>query len=55
MSTQIICAWCKKPMGEKQGNAEFPVSHGICPECAQKYRIEIGKLSQLTLKEENEE
>jgi hypothetical protein len=42
-------------MGTKPGDSDLPISHSICPECAQKYRIEIDELSQLTVKKENEE
>ena len=28
----ILCGWCKKFMGEKDGPADW-VTHGICPEC----------------------
>lgn len=46
MSIKVICAWCNKDMGTKEGEVPFlglscpSVSHGICPECAQKVRVE---------------
>ena len=43
MPIQIVCAWCGKPMGTKEGEALCSVSHGICPECAQKVRDELHK------------
>ena len=33
---QIVCAWCKKPMGTKEGYGVTGISHSICPECARK-------------------
>ena len=27
---KIICAWCKALM---QDGPEYPISHGMCPEC----------------------
>ncbi len=34
----IVCAWCKKVMGEKQGTG---TTHGICPECLAKLQAQI--------------
>jgi hypothetical protein len=41
MSIQIICAWCQRDLGKKEGDATYPVSHGICPDCERKVRAEI--------------
>ena len=30
---QVVCAWCGKDMGEKYGNGQEGVSHGMCEEC----------------------
>ncbi len=30
---KIVCAWCKKSMGEKEPLNDGRISHGICPEC----------------------
>ncbi len=30
---KVICAWCGKDMGEKDGEGVEGVSHGICPAC----------------------
>jgi hypothetical protein len=40
MSIQIVCAWCGKHMGEKEGDAPYPISHSICPDCERKVRAE---------------
>jgi len=32
----VICAWCKKTIGEIAPYDDKSVSHGICPECAEK-------------------
>ena len=36
MTIQIVCAWCDKYMGEKEGDAPYPISHSICPDCERK-------------------
>jgi hypothetical protein len=41
MSIKIVCAWCGKYMGEKEGDTPYPISHSICPECERKVRAEI--------------
>ncbi len=41
-----ICAWCKKDMGTIEGDCgdeALNVTHGICDECAEKMRKDIGK------------
>ena len=45
MTIQIVCAWCGKSMGTKQGDTNLPVSHSICPDCAEKTRSEMDKES----------
>lgn len=40
---KVICAWCKKVIGNKKGT--YKVSHGMCPECAKKWEAEIKSLS----------
>lgn len=40
MPIQIVCAWCRKFMGEKECDAPYPVSHSICPDCERKVRAE---------------
>lgn len=41
-TVSIICAWCKKDMGEKEGHVEkdLNINHGICSECIAKMREE---------------
>ena len=41
MPIKIVCAWCGLDMGFKQGDAPYPVSHSICPDCERKVRAEI--------------
>ncbi len=36
----VICAWCGKKMGSKPGLGQTGVSHGLCPECQQKWEGE---------------
>ena len=33
----IVCAWCKKRMGEKPPYEDKSETHGICQECLEKY------------------
>ena len=33
---KIVCAWCGKDMGEKDGKGAKGISHGICQECLAK-------------------
>lgn len=33
----IKCAWCGKYLGEKEPYEDKSVTHGICPECREKY------------------
>ena len=37
---KVICAWCGKSMGEKEGEGVEGVSHGICEECLEKLKAE---------------
>lgn len=32
----IVCAWCGKYLGEKDGDGQTGITHGICPECAEE-------------------
>lgn len=32
---RVICAWCKRDMGVKEGSAH--VSHGMCPDCSARF------------------
>jgi hypothetical protein len=41
MPIQIVCAWCKKDMGTKEGETN-DVSHSICPSCYKKVVAEEG-------------
>lgn len=44
MPVKIICAWCGKDLGEKEGDSELPVSHGICNECVQIVTMKIREI-----------
>jgi len=44
MPIQVICAWCHRDMGEKEGDSPYPVSHSICPECERKVRAETEEI-----------
>lgn len=34
---KIVCAWCGKDMGSKDGEGVTGISHAICPDCKKKY------------------
>ena len=34
---KVICAWCGKDMGEKDGQGIEGVSHSICLDCLEKF------------------
>ena len=38
---KIVCAWCKKKMGEKPPLKDKRVTHGMCTDCAKKANEEI--------------
>jgi len=37
----IVCAWCGRILGEKQGTG---TTHGICPQCLAKLQVEMATL-----------
>jgi len=37
----IVCAWCNKDMGEKDGQGVSGTTHGICPDCQEKIMNEL--------------
>jgi len=37
---KVVCAWCGKHMGEKDGRGVEGTSHGICKECLSKLEVE---------------
>ena len=41
---KIICAWCGKDMGSKEGNGIEGTSHSICDRCADKLVLEMKRL-----------
>lgn len=43
MTVKIICAWCKKDMGEKEGEVEGGITHTICPKCSKKEKEALQK------------
>ena len=38
---KIVCAWCHKYMGEKDGEGVEGVSHSICRECLVKLMTKV--------------
>jgi len=48
----IICAWCKKKIGEKESPLEIPpgaerITHSICTDCAEIVQGQIQKYPQV--------
>ena len=46
MPIKIICAWCGKDLGTKEGETESPVSHSICEECVQAEMEKIREIDR---------
>lgn len=40
---KIVCAWCGKDLGEKPPLEDKETTHGICEECAAKFKESIGE------------
>ena len=38
---KIVCAWCGKDMGEKDGEGIEGISHSICEECLSKLEAKV--------------
>jgi len=34
---KIVCAWCGKDMGSKDGEGQEGITHAICPDCKKKF------------------
>lgn len=47
MSIRIVCSWCSKKMGIKKGEAPYPISHSICPDCKKKVLAEINSIPNI--------
>jgi len=43
---KIVCAWCEKDMGEKDGGGVEGVSHGICEECLRRQLDALERLKK---------
>lgn len=41
---KVVCAWCGKDMGEKEGDGVEGVSHGMCEECYKKSKSKEEKI-----------
>jgi len=37
----VVCAWCGKPLGTKDGKGNTGITHGICKVCAAKVEKEL--------------
>ena len=52
---KIVCAWCGKDMGEKEGEGIEGISHSVCEECADKLVLDMKKLLEIERNAENSE
>ena len=54
---RVVCAWCNKDIGEKDGEGVWGVSHGLCRECFDKVMAEEenGIMMGLAVTEDTEE
>ena len=54
---RMVCAWCNKDMGEKDGKGVEGVSHGLCQECFDRMVLEAenGLMLDLLIAEDAEE
>jgi len=39
---KVVCAWCGKAIGEKDGKGVEGVSHSVCERCLGKLQTEMG-------------
>ncbi|MDP2366232.1 MAG: hypothetical protein Q8M94_20970 [Ignavibacteria bacterium] len=44
----LICAWCRKDMGEKAPWSNKDITHGICKLCADDLKMKYGMSEILT-------
>ncbi len=45
LEIKIVCAWCGRDMGEKDGAGVGGVSHSICEECLQREEAAVNRIS----------
>jgi len=38
---KIVCAFCGRYMGEKDGNGVEGISHGVCYDCFREWQIKV--------------
>ncbi|MDD5511869.1 MAG: peptide deformylase [Dehalococcoidales bacterium] len=44
---KVVCAWCGKDLGEKDGQGTEGISHGICKDCLAKQLADRVKVSTI--------
>ncbi len=44
----VMCAWCKKTLGEKGPYSNRETTHGICKPCSDKLKEKYGMSEALT-------
>ena len=51
---KIICGTCKRDLGEKDGEGQTGISHGMCAECFKLALAEIQSFQIRTISNEKE-
>ncbi len=54
---KIMCAWCDKDMGEKDGKGIEGISHGICEECLEEClsKLEVEAKNKISAGDEQDD
>lgn len=45
----VVCAWCRKKLGQKEPYDDPHETHGICDECIQKEIASVAQLAERNL------
>ncbi len=40
---KVVCVYCNKDMGVKEGNTVSGVSHSVCPVCYKKIMVDLNQ------------
>jgi len=51
---KIVCAWCGKDMGEKNGKGVEGISHSICRQCLAKFMAKVESKSTAGIEQDGQ-
>ena len=51
---KIVCAWCGKDMGEKNGKGMEGISHSICEKCLVKLTAKVESKSSIRIEQDGQ-